>query len=58
MQVKTPAMACELFLLEERRDRYGVLALVEKEYAIGCIDQQLEDTGIYIDELTRRKAEF
>ena len=58
MQVKTPAMACELFLLEERRERYGVLALVEKEYAIACIDQQLDETVTYIDALNSRKAEL
>ena len=48
----------KLFLLEERRERYGVLALVEKEYTIGCIDQQLDETLIYIDALTMRKAEL
>ena len=48
----------KLFLLEERRERYGVLALVEKEYAINSIDQQLDETVTYIDELNRRKAEL
>ncbi len=48
----------KLYLLEERRERYGVLALVEKEYEINSIEQQLAENVAYLAALTNRKAEI
>ncbi len=48
----------KLYLLEERRERYGVLALVKKEYEIIPIEQQLAENVAYLAALTNRKTEI
>ena len=45
------------FLLEERRERYGIIALLQKEYAISCIEKELVETDAYIDAVNARKAQ-
>lgn len=45
------------FLLDERRDKYGALALVQKEYAIACIEKELAETDSYIVAVKQRKTE-
>lgn len=42
------------FLLEQRKENYGVLALLEKEYDIACIDRSMAETDDYIDQVTDR----
>ncbi|MFN0050091.1 MAG: hypothetical protein ACKVOU_13290 [Cytophagales bacterium] len=44
------------FLLEDRQDNYGVVALLEKEHDIARIEKELEETDAYILALTTRKA--
>jgi hypothetical protein len=46
------------FLLRERRERFGVIALLEKEYVLGNINQQLVESATYIAALNSRKAEL
>lgn len=46
------------FLLEDRKDNYGVVALLEKEHDIARIEKELEETNAYILALTTRKAEL
>jgi hypothetical protein len=46
------------FLLGERRERFGVIALLEKEYVLGNINQQLVESATYIAALNSRKADL
>jgi hypothetical protein len=46
------------FILQERKDKYGVLALFEKEYEIACIERELSENQSYIDALIKRKNEL
>ena len=46
------------FVLENRRLRYGVFAMLEKEYMMGSIDKELLEVAAYIDALNDRKAEL
>jgi hypothetical protein len=42
------------FLLEQRKDNYGALALLEKEYNIACVDESILETDAFITALTER----
>ena len=44
--------------MEIRRDKYGVIALVEKEFAIASIDKELEEMDAYVEALNQRKREL
>ena len=44
--------------LIKRREKYGTIGLMQKEYAISCFEQQLAETDAYINDLSRRKAEL
>ena len=46
------------FLLEKRRRRYGIAALLQKEYDITAIEKQLTEHVSYMDAVTQRKAEL
>lgn len=46
------------YLLEKRRRRYGSLAMVQKQYAISCIEQQIAENASFIDAVTRRKSDL
>jgi hypothetical protein len=46
------------FLLEQRKENYGVLALLEKEYDIASIDRSIAETDDYIGQLTNRMNEI
>jgi len=46
------------FLLEQRKENYGVLALLEKEYNIASIDRSIDETDDYIVQLTDRMNEI
>ena len=46
------------FLLNERRERYGTLALLQKEFALATIDKQLVEITDYVDAITTRKGEL
>ena len=40
------------FLLEQRKENYGVLALLEKEYDIASVDRNIAETDDFIDQVT------
>jgi len=42
------------FLLEQRKGNYGVLALLEKEYDIACIEKDIEEADAFIAAVTAR----
>lgn len=44
------------YLLQKRSQRYGILALLQMEYSISCIEKQLLETTAYIDAVTARKG--
>lgn len=44
------------YLLEKRRRRYGIPALLQKESEINSIEQQLATKQAYIDAVTQRKV--
>ncbi|HEV7783442.1 MAG TPA: hypothetical protein VGO58_19345 [Chitinophagaceae bacterium] len=46
------------FLLEQRKENYGVLALLEKEYDIASIDRGIAETDEFIDQVTDRMNEI
>lgn len=41
-------------LLEGRRGKYGVLSLLEREYDIACIDQDITEADAFITAVTDR----
>ncbi len=46
------------FLLEERRERYSLLSMIQKEYLVNCIETQVTATNAYIDAIQQRKEEI
>ena len=44
--------------LQTRRERYGVQALLEKEFAMTCLDEQIVESDAYIQALTDRKGKL
>ena len=46
------------FLLTNRKHSYGVIAAMDKQYDIGCIEKQIEETDNYISLGTARKNEL
>lgn len=42
------------FLLEQRKENYGVLALLEKEFDIASTDRTIAEADDFIDQLTTR----
>ncbi len=44
--------------LEERREKYGIIALLQKEYAITNIDHEIIENTDYINAITRRKEQI
>ena len=55
---KLESLEHQQYLLRKRSQRYGILALLQAEYAISCIEKQLLETTAYIDAVTARKAEL
>jgi len=45
-----------IFLLNDRKANYGAVALLEKEFDLQRVLQELEETGVFIAELEARKA--
>ena len=41
-------------LLEQRKGKYGVLSLLEKEYDIACIEHDIEEADAFITAVTDR----
>jgi hypothetical protein len=46
------------FVLENRKLKYGVFAVLEKEYMIGSIDKEILEVTSYIAALEARKLEL
>jgi hypothetical protein len=46
------------FLLEQRKENYGVLALLEKEYDIANIDRNIAETDDFVAQVTARMNEL
>lgn len=44
--------------LEDRREKYGVLALLQKEYAIATINKEIVENDSYVDALNQRMREL
>lgn len=44
------------FTLNERKESYGVLSLLDTEVDIGCIDKDIEETSAFIAGVNDRKA--
>ena len=42
------------FLLEQRKGNYGVVSLLEKEYDIACIEQDITEADAFIAAITDR----
>lgn len=46
------------FILGEQKNNYGVIALLDKEYDINCVEQEIEATDAFIAEITNRRNEL
>jgi hypothetical protein len=46
------------FLLQERKDNYGTLSLIDKEYDMACIDRNIIETNELIAAVEARKAQL
>ena len=44
------------FLLENRKESYGAVALLEKELDLERVNKQLEEVNLFIDAVTAHKA--
>jgi hypothetical protein len=44
------------FLLENRKESYGAVALLEKELDLERINKQLDEVNVFIDAITAHKA--
>jgi hypothetical protein len=53
-KVKLTKAQYKKFLLDQRKPNFGSIALIEKEYNIGCIEQSIAETDAYILALTTR----
>jgi hypothetical protein len=46
------------FILSERKNNYGAIALLETEYDIGCVEKQIEETDAFITAINNRIKDF
>lgn len=46
------------FILEDRKSKYGVSALIRKEYDLTCIEQELAENQVLINALNTRKNQL
>ncbi len=46
------------FLLEERRERYGVIGLLEQQFEVNSVQRQQAEIDLYIDALNHRRGEL
>jgi hypothetical protein len=57
-QVRLTKLYYKKFTLEQRKDQYGIFALLEKEFQITCNQQELVVTTAYVAALEARKLEL
>ncbi len=46
------------FLLEQRKENYGVISVLEKEFDVARIEQELEESDAFIAAVQARKESF
>ena len=52
---KKKKLEYKAMVLNERKDNYGVVSLVDKEFDIGCIEKQIEESDSFIAAVTAHK---
>ena len=57
-QVRLTKLLYKKFTLEQRREQYGIYALLQKEFEINCIEQELVTNTDYIAALEARKLQL
>lgn len=58
MEARKKKLEYKKFLLEERSEDYGALALIEKEMEIALVDKQLEELVTLLSALETKKGEL
>ena len=58
MLVKFKKADLRRIMLEKRKENYGVLSILNKEYDIACIEKDIEEADLFIEALTRRMNEL
>ncbi len=58
MQTRIMSLTLKKRQLTTRRENYGIIALLQKEYAMTCIDKEIIENDAYREALERRKSEF
>lgn len=54
MEIKFKRLDLKKSTLEKRKESYGVLALLEKEYDIACLGKDIEEADAFIAAVTGR----
>lgn len=57
-KVKLFKLQHKKLLLDERKERVGTMGLIQKEYALNCVDKELAENQVYIDAVNARKVEL
>lgn len=55
-QVKKTKLEYKIFLLNERKHNYGSVALLDKQFELGRVERELEETTVFIDAVETRKT--
>ena len=58
MTIKLKSLEYKQFQLTVRRNNYGIVDLVEKDYDIDCVDQLIAATDAYLARLNDRLRSF
>ena len=56
MKRRVPVLQVKINNLTSRSQRYGKIALLQKEYAMTCFDRQLEENDAYVTAVKERKG--
>ncbi len=52
MVVRKTKLVHKLFLLSNAQNSNGVVSILDREFDIGCLDQQIEEAGSFINGVT------
>ena len=55
MKKRVPILQVKINNLTTRSERYGKIALLQKEYAMSCFDKQIAENDAYVQAVTDRK---
>ena len=58
METKIMSLTLKKRQLTTRRENYGIIALLQKEYAMTCVDKEIAENTAYTEALNRRKGEL